>query len=413
MSAGAKGPVGLIWWARPETIYFWLTIPVVLTSFALSDELASARGVHSYFSFELLAAIIGCIILMIFTSYVGRRARLPRAVAARRLPSAALDLLFWASVAAHLVWFGGLLANPSLLFAVAHGTQGAVYAVREQYATIPGVTTLTQCSVAYACVIAFQYPGLEGVKRRHLVFLALILVMAVFRMFAWSERLALIELAVPLALTFARYRPGKKMHWWFAVAPLLGYLAIFFLFASTEYLRSWINHYSAQSESLIQFSLIRISEYYFFAINNGIALFEYENSSFPHYSLGWLLKMPLFGDVLTGIIQESGRARYLSYAGDPELNNFGGLLGLLVDYGIVLGTMATGLFALIAGVSAKRFTYGRGFLGLIYPVLFSTLLELPRLFYIGEPRAVVPMLVLALMWLFMAKRSPLDLHAAK
>ncbi|MCK9386373.1 MAG: oligosaccharide repeat unit polymerase [Nevskia sp.] len=391
----------LIWWARPHFICIWQLFPIVVISYFFSDQLSTDRHVTSHFGGLQLLALIGMLLVIFSSSLIGYRiAVAPPPSHRKNIPTVWLDIFFWVSAIAFTIWFYALLSNPALFLSMLLGEDGTAYTIREDYSTIPGVTTLVQAGVAYMCVMAFLYPDLKGIKKRHKYFGYLILVMAVFRTFAWSERLSLIELIIPLLLTYAVKTKNKRFSLIFRAAPLVGFSALFVLFGITEYFRSWTITYQNKYDSLIEFIALRISEYYFFAINNGLGIISESQSSFPHYSMAWLLKFPIVGDFLVsefGI--DSGRYQYLATKGLLEFNNFGGILALVSDFGVLGGGIATVLLGFAFGRGARCFSYHRDFLGLLFPIFFVALLDLPRIYYLGESRAFIPIILLGIAWL--------------
>jgi hypothetical protein len=109
-----------------------------------------------------------------------------------------------------------------------------MYTLRETLNRIAGVTSLVNLqSLVVALVCAYR--PLTGRRlpqpyRRLIVVLA---ILCVLRAWLWSERLALIELALPLTVaTFAKPTSGQgaRLIRPLAFAPLLGLVAVFAIF---------------------------------------------------------------------------------------------------------------------------------------------------------------------------------------
>lgn len=389
----------LVWWARPQMMCLWHLVPIVLLCTYFGDQLAADRGVPSNLDMPHFLALIGMITTLAVGAAVAFRIKTPDP-SSRSIPEWWLDVLFWTSTLAFVIWFYALITNPALFLSLLLKTEGSVYQIREDYSTIPGVTTLIQAGIAYMCVAVFKYPGLRGLPRRFRFHIALLLLMSVFRTLAWSERLSLIELGVPLMLAFVVRFDGKRFSLPFRLAPLAGFLGLFLLFGATEYFRSWTNGYQDKYDSLAEFVLLRVSEYYYFAINNGLGILEAEPSSFPHYSMSWLIKFPVLGQLIADSFGVSSfRSDYLASLGLLELNNFGGILALVADYGVLIGSLLTLLLGYSLGRGARGFAVRGSYLGLIFPLGFLAVLDLPRIFYLGDSRAFIPIVLLSIVWL--------------
>ncbi len=389
----------MVWWAKPHMMCLWHLVPIVLLCTYFGDQLASDRSVPSHLDLPRFMALIGMIATLAVGSVVAVRVKTPDATT-RSIPKWWLDVLFWTSTVAFVIWFYALITNPALFLSLLLKTEGSVYQIREDYSTIPGVTTLIQAGLAYMCVVAFKFPGLRGLHRRVRIQIALLLLMSVFRTLAWSERLSLIELGVPLILAFVVRFDGKRFPLLFRLAPAAGFLGLFLLFGATEYFRSWTNTYQDKYDTLAEFVLLRISEYYYFAINNGLGILEAEPSSFPHYSMLWLIKFPVLGQWISDSFRVSSfRGEYLESLGLLELNNFGGILALIADYGVLIGGLLTLLLGYALGRGARGFAVRGSYLGLIFPLGFLAVLDLPRIFYLGDSRAFIPIVLLSIVWL--------------
>ncbi len=394
----------LIWWAKPHMMCIWHLIPIVSLCGYFGKRLAADRGVPSNLDLPNFLGLLGAISTLAVGSAVAFRVKAPEA-GGKSIPNRWLNIFFFLSTFAFVIWFYELITNPALFLSMLLRTEGSVYQIRQDYATIPGVTTLTQAGIAYMCVVAFKYPCLKGLPSLVRIQIALLFLMAFFRMFAWSERLALIELSAPILLAFAVRFDGFRFSLLFKLAPLAGFIGLFVLFAATEYFRSWTNAYQGKYDSLGEFVLLRVSEYYYFAISSGLGILAAETSIFPYNSMQWLLKFPLVGDLISnGFNISTMRGAYLESLGLLELNNFGGILALFADYGVIGGGLTTFLLGFMVGRASKGFLSRSTLLGLMYPIFFIAILDLPRIFYLGESRASIPLALLAILWGFQRKR---------
>ncbi len=334
------------------------------------------------------------------------------------VPGWAMAALLGASVLAYAVWFQPLLQDPGMLLEILQGRRANV---RDVAPTTPGVTTMTQFSVAY--VIA--YAAMRSSRARRLAAweragLALIFVLGVIRMVAWPERLAVIELVVTYAvarLAFAQVASPRV--WSFAAAlPLAAPLLLYGAFTGSEYFRSW-QFFRDQYDSVWAFSLDRLLAYYATASYNGIGLLV-ENPHWPEYSgrwiAEWLYMMPFIGEALREAVGDSKTEYYqflLGGLGRAEFNNPSGLFPVVVDLGYA-GSMR---YFLAAGAIVGTLYDGwrrHAVAGvLFYPPAMLFVLEILRFNYFASTRFFPVAVALVFLWA-VARPAPLvPSYAAK
>jgi hypothetical protein len=304
-------------------------------------------------------------------------------------------VLFWLSTTAYVIWFGlGTLRNGSA-FLLGSSAEA------QKVGTIPGVTTLTQVGpyVIAACSV------LSRLGRPHRVMLTTMLALGGIRVFANSERLALLELFLPLLVVAALVPPHRQRNSvkvrrrWpsglvFAAWTATGLAALIGFFAFSERTRSWTFYSSRTDHGLLAFSADRLQAYYATATNNG-ALYLHglsPNLVRPETTLQFLWEFPVIGGPLRGIFGGDPRPlpdvwlQYLSGHSNPEFNNTGGILPLFGE----LHVLAPVLLLLI-GIGLGR-VYRNACSGSLaamlgYAVVAIGVLELPRFFYYGQGRA--------------------------
>ena len=322
-----------------------------------------------------------------------------RPPAATPIPSAlGLDLLFWLCIAGYATWFGPMLAgDPGLVLAAVRGEPGAVYAFREATPNIPGMTTLTQFGIAYAILHAdLRLRGGIHPPKRFTLYLTAVLVLGLLRASANSERLALVEIALPLAFV-AMASPAasttRRRRWARTLFPLIVVAVAPILFVAFEYNRSWVNHYQFISSSLVDFGLERLSVYYVSALNNMAGYMS--NSEWPTYtgeqSFGWLYRF--FGRAAP---IEDGFATFLHLHASPEFNNRTGILTVFHDWGIALGLGYFAGLGALYGYAHLCFAARRGWARHLFPVFLLGLFELLRIDYVADGRAVAALIGLGL-----------------
>jgi hypothetical protein len=220
-----------------------------------------------------------------------------------------------------------------------------------------------------------------------------LLFLTALRVYAWSERLALIEAAVPFALSVAA-RIGESRTriaaWLARGGPYLVFPVFILYFSVAEYFRSWKSSTYNQVSGFWEFSIGRLASYYYTSLNNGAGILV--TSNWPDYrfayTLEWLHRAPVIGPLFSHYVglREKGTGQFLKKFGDPEFNNPSGIYTVIFDLGLPLGVVYFSLLGLAAGMAFRAFRAG-SFAGVIgYPILFLTLLELFRYPYLGASR---------------------------
>jgi hypothetical protein len=280
--------------------------------------------------------------------------------------------------------------------------------VEELFAPVTGITTLTQVGVAYVVLAGLLW--ISG--RRQVVWrrMALVVGLAVVRGFFLTERLAIIEIAVPLLLLLAvqRQRLGDVRA---ALAPVAALPLLVVVFGLFEYSRSWTFFRDRTTATYPEFVLDRLAGYYATAYNNGAAQIQDGGFSgrLPYFVLEAFWTAPGVGslglyDRLAGGSAVDAYAEVLEQRANPEFNNPCGLCSPLVD----LGTSGGLLWLLVAGVLVglcwSGFRTGAPWALVSYPVVFLGLLELPRYLYWTQGRLVPAAVALAIVAFLLSRR---------
>lgn len=382
------------WWAAPHALIGFFLAPVLVLVLAFSGGVLQQLGVPNYLAFDRMAGIVCLLLLTSVTAFVGQKVRIPT-LRTYCIPGFAFDVIAFLCFAAYLIWFGPVFSHPGILLEILRGSGGAVYSSRDELQTLPGITTFTQAGVAYVTAYAYRYAdGFPLTKRRYDIYLWMIVALAMLRVVLNSERLALLEILIPplVILSPRLVRLGGLRKQFVIYGPYIGLAALFIYFAITEYFRSWLNHYQQFSDSLLEFTLQRLSAYYVLAINTGFGAIDVLSklSDGPYFSLVWLFKMPLIGNDAAQLLGAYDPTPLIlsSYA-DPEFNNISGLVAYVWDYGWVGGALFLASFGLILGAAWRGALRGAGILRYFYPVMFLGLLELLRIPYLTSGRIFV------------------------
>ena len=404
------------WWLSPAAMFALVIGSTMLAAASQSDNAFRLYGTPKFIApVHVVLAGLAIVAFVIGGRLAAATARHAPANCPDQLPLA--ERWFWIATSltlfGYLVWLGVGWKNGFTLgtlrdFLTTDDPLLAEEIRDEIFLSLKGITTCTQFGVA--AVPLGMVLWLSGVRR---VFWPLVglFALALARALVFSERLALIELAVPAAIVVVRlvligaaWPPLVTRAIKFA--PLGGAFMLLLFFGAFEYFRSW-RYYEDKFDSYAEFTLWRITGYYTTAHNNGaMALATQPTYPLPYSTLRMLWSIPGLDQTplgyrqLTGVDPARRHERMLERYGTPELNNEGGLFQPALDFGLP-GSL---LFWLGCGFVASRLyaSYLRGNLtGLtMYPLVFLATLETPRLLYLCYTRslpAIVLLIVVALL----------------
>jgi oligosaccharide repeat unit polymerase len=333
--------------------------------------------------------------------------------------------LFLITLFGYLAWFAnGILTSGigpiltgmhEVLFGQEYGTTDELKS--ELFPTIPGVTTLTQVGILYVTAEAFLWVWKGSNRRSALIRFAVITLLAVFRSILLGERLALVELVIPVVVVFAttsQLRAHRKNL--MRVAPVFLALVVCVLFAFGEYFRSWKFYRPLYHGSYLQFAAERFLGYYTTAINNAAVVYHYEPLHPLRHTFASLFEFPILGSFVStgyaGVFGDSVVGIYwtlvlLEKYANPEFNNIP-MTGLLVnEYSVFLAPVAAFVLGVLSASLYRSFLRGRLIGVLVYPGWFVGILEIPRIYYWAGVR-YFPALALLAVTLFafaLAKKS--------
>jgi hypothetical protein len=233
---------------------------------------------------------------------------------------------------------------------------------------------------------------------------ATITLLAAFRSIMLSERLALVELVIPVVVVFAT-TAQLRAHYrnLMRVAPVFMALVVFVVFALGEFFRSWAFYRPLYDGPYLQFAFERFMGYYTTAINNA-AVYYYFLPVYPlRHSFQALFELPVlgrlvstnyavvFGDNLT----VHDHLYLLQKYANPEFNNVP-LIGALVNEFSVFLAPAVAFVLGVLSVSLYRgFLRGRLIGILVYPSWYVGILEIPRIYYWASVRYFPALALLA------------------
>lgn len=329
--------------------------------------------------------------------------------------TAAAELLYWLTVFGYVSLLGiGVVRGfrPSDLVTIITAQDTYDSPLKTIFAPVAGVTTFTQMGIAFVIVGALllreRWSG--KIVRRLVVVVTLGLLRALFL----SERLALIELCVPLmviaflGVSRTRSRPRYVLA---QLAPAIFIPAVVGVFGLFEYFRSWVFYAPLRQQSFVEFMLDRLAGYYATAYNNGAMALEASKGivRVPYQSVEVLWSAPgaslfdLYGRLSFHELPQSLDVLLAQHA-NPEFNSPCGLAIPFIDYGLVGGMIFLFLAGSLIGVVFRELRDGTGWATLLYPLLVTGLFELPRYLYWAQGRITPALLGLLLTHVWMSSR---------
>jgi hypothetical protein len=366
-----------------------------------------------------LALGAGLLLVMALGGWIGQQIREDFALepSVRDCDFAAL-VVGGLALAAYLLWFRAYLLNPGELAAILFG---GMKPSRTSAALVTGVTSLVNCAPAFFSLYAWRNSrhGSVHVPRWLRGLFWSLVVLTTFRVYAWGERLALIEAALPLALIFsvrAMHHKSAFIQYAVRLGPFIALPLLLLYFGLAESLRSWDSPTYNGKMSFWEFAVGRLASYYFTSLNNGagfLATTEWPSLKFEHV-LGMFHSAPLHvGEIFAEVVGSSGSPfpSFLASFGDPEFNNPSGLFTTVYDLGIPGAIAYFALIGVMAGVAFRLFERGTLLGALLYPPLFISYLEVFRYTYLGTGRAFSWMLAIVLIAVLTLRSRPRALSA--
>ncbi|MCW5632890.1 MAG: hypothetical protein KIT17_06080 [Rubrivivax sp.] len=440
MNATAPEPMHpLPWWTSPVGLALGFQLPVLLLvswagTVSGDSQVITVRAVR-FLSWPSLALAFGLIAAGVVGAVIGRQLQLvaptgsrPRsnagpaaAAGASQGVSASVSLgapsraaepwhdaattRAWDRAAAmagaialfaYVVWFRDYLLNPALMFDI---LRGAFVPSRTDITLTPGLTSLVNVAPVFFTLFAYNRLVAGRPAPWPLALLAAMLAaLTLFRVYAWSERLALIEAVVPAALAVAvplMRREGGRLRdvlrGLCRAGPYAALPIVVLFFGIAESARSWTSDTYHGKYDFWSWVLGRLATYYYTALNNGaglLATVDWPTLKFEFIG-GWMHNLPGIGRHFSDWVGPRGNVlpEFFARFADPEFNSPSGLFGAVVDVGLVGALAYFALLGFVGGVLHRAYAEGRlaGVLG--YPLLFIAALEVFRYPYLGEPRA--------------------------
>lgn len=313
--------------------------------------------------------------------------------------------LFYLTIIAYIIWFVNfsLLYGANSLLTFLRPMELVAMSSQFHYNAghISGLTTMTQFGVVVCPMSVFLYKLTQKILYKKMILILFFL--AVIRALLFSERLAIMELVIPIFCTISatiKYKTYYNFVPLFALFFLLGFFAVF------EYFRSWLIFYqNVYDGSYFSFVVDRLFGYYSLAINTECTAIEFNTSSFfPTSILEWAWKIPVIKEIPSLFLVQRNSVDLFDGYLNEEFNNPGGILVGIKDFGY-LGLFFTCFLGYISGKFYKAFRQGSLIGYLLYPIFFLCIADLPRYFYLGNPRSFYVIIGMFLIYRKLSKYS--------
>lgn len=428
-----------LWWLHPRFAFLFFGIPLLIGAYLIPDNTyLTLYRTEKYVDLDFL--VLGSIICIGFVAgsfFAFRTGVRPQEKDILLYCRWVVWPLFIFTIFGYVTWFAYAVASAggvgpiagALFDLVSRSSPGASdYLKNELFQNLPGITTFTQLGILYATVEALLWSRGRSQVRLALMRFAVVALLTLLRAILLSERLALVEIAIPVAvilvsglnLNVIRYKVLR-------FAPLILGVVVFGLFAVAEYFRSWVFYQQIYSGSYLEFAVQRFLGYYATAVNNAAVVYYYEPLQPLRHTLTSLFNFPVLGDNVErayvalldymALLDERyvarvdgeyvGYARLLGTYANPEFNNVAPVGLLLNEYSVFVAPIVAFLIGLLSCSLYNSFLRGRLLGALLYPSWFVGVLEISRIYYWVNQRyfPVLAFLVISLL-LFRAAKVP-------
>jgi hypothetical protein len=377
---------------------------------------------EKYISFTAIFNYILFFMIILATAFIVEKTRLSakkpisleqfryeKATQARSIYKEAI-ILASIAMAAQLLWIARMIALKGFgplfqMVVLNHDFENFKLSVVNK-TTMSGVTTLTQLGILAAGMYALYVFGLKN-KGRWFIWL-FILFPGVLRGMFFSERLAMMEVVIPIlvmAIFFQKIRLTLTKI-------ILGTLSFVIFFSVAEALRSY-SYYAKTGVAqggIYSYGFSRFADYISSSVNHSMAMVD-----LSHRIVGF--PQLLFSSILSVIGSEpnsklgimlgskEGQQAYLNVKNSiysaPDYTNMGFFGSIFQDAGYLYIFYAI-LFGTIIGLAYKGLKNYEYSWIIIYPIIFISLLEIYRIPYLFDVRAFYPLLYMGVRYLILS-----------
>lgn len=272
--------------------------------------------------------------------------------------------------------------------------------------TMSGVTTLTQLGILASGMYALYVFGLKQ-KGRLLIWL-FILFPGVLRGMFFSERLALMEVVIPIlvmAVLFQRIRLT-------ITKIMIGTLSFVIFFSVAEGLRSY-TYYAKTGVAqggIYSYGFSRFADYISSSVNHSMAMVDLANRvvGFPQLLFSSILSVVDRGansSIGAMLGSKEGAQAYLNVKNSlysaPDYTNMGFFGSIFQDAGYLYIFYAI-FYGTIIGLAYKGLKNYQFSWIVVYPIIFISVLESYRIPYLFDVRAFYPLLYMMIRYLVLS-----------
>jgi hypothetical protein len=385
------------WWCTPAGLVLGFVMPVVfIVAAAGAADLPSLtiRGFR-FLTPQSIALAAGLLLVAAIGGWLGAQLEIGQRDPADEAGwEDAACIVGCIALAAYLFWFRDIFFNPGLLWAT---LTGANVVDRSEMSLTTGITSLANISPVFFAVYAYFVLGADrrALKTRTHILAAALLLLTVFRVYAWSERLAMMEVAVPFGLAAGGLlirRKGALSQVARIGGPYVALPLVILFFGAAEYFRSWTADAYHGKSGFWEFAIGRFASYYYTSLNNGaglITMIEQPTWTFE-IVLAWMHTMPLpvgkiFGEVVNGPRWAFGE--YLLLYGDVEFNSPTAIFAAVHELGLAGAVLYLFVVGVASGLCFRAYERRMALGVLMYPMFLLNILEILRYPYVGQGRA--------------------------
>ncbi|WP_328810728.1 hypothetical protein [Rhodococcus sp. NBC_00294] len=427
-SASASIHFRTYWWMNPIWVIAVLLPLIVIYAYRSNPRQYAVWRVQKFVSFDTASVMLLGLLAMAIGYAIAGLVRVPapprdivmsRALleTLKRISTVSLVLLLLSyAVWGFLAVRGGL--STADIQAVLGFERGAVSGVKDRAAPVGGLTSFTQLGPA---IVVLEIVLLRASMRDNRRVVVIVVALASVRALFYGERLALIEVLLPLAFICLALPHRATSSWRSSLgkwAPAAALPALWTIFAVFEYGRSWAAYKRSFDGSYAEFVTQRLSGYYATSINNSALFYDLYPTvnTQPLYSFASFWDAPILSSILgTPEIGSVGVRTWwrwtLASQANPEFNN----PGSFAVTGAELGLAQMALYWFVAGAAIaliyRSFRRASVFGLVALPVCYVGLIELPRIIYWMQGRFTATMLILlVLAYVVRRDRSQLVAH---
>jgi hypothetical protein len=392
-----------VWWLSPTKVTLYFILPIYVACVMMQESFYWQFGIRQkYLNGWTVFLGAACLLAFALGSFLseygrGKPVRTVSAEAPRldpRMLGRCLLALYGLTFVGYVLLLSPLLQYPDLLAQHWAGSDRAQYLLRTYLVEQKSIGATLISLQAFAIVLTFAWTVLtseKAIPRSFLILAAALAAICVFRAWVWSERLAVIEIILPAhVIHVGRIMTRKGLL--VRSGPLLGIIALVFLFGIGEYFRSW-QIYQHQGYSLGHFMAARLFGYYATALNNGAAAVELLPTFYkPTATALFLDNLPFLKSDPYALTYDQSWRIFLSRYANVEFNNGSGLFAPVIDYGAALGVLVWFGLGVWLGHMSRGFREHRLWATILYPIWYVGVIEILRIFYWGDARFKIPLI---------------------